>query len=296
MDWFKNNPFFGALGLATALLLAAAGYFLFDAHGRYQSEVATFEEQTLSLQRLQGDKPFPSAKNVELARAELDGARAALEEIAQKFQVEIPTTTPQGFQDVLRERVNDITERAAANGVALGEGFYLGFEAYETQPPSAAAAGPLALQLESIHTVAGILVDARVRELSAITRARLAAENSLPADAEETDGDDRKPRRKSEEKAGAKDALPELVLAPFDVAFTAEQSAFRAAFNRILETAPPVFVRIVGVTNSAPAAPSKSEPADENAVPGIIKPVLGQELTIVNLRLAAVSAGARSAE
>ena len=294
MDWFKNNPFFGMLGLATALLLAAAGYFLFDAHGRYQSEVATFEEQTLSLQRLQGDKPFPSAKNVELARAELDGARAALEEIAQKFQVEIPTTTPQGFQDVLRERVNDITERAAANGVALGEGFYLGFEAYETQPPSAAAAGPLASQLESIHAVAVILVEAKVREISGVTRGPLLSETSV--DAQAADGDDRKPRRKQEEKAEAKDALPELVLAPFDVAFTAEQSAFRAAFNRILETAPPVFVRIVGVTNSAPAAPSKSEPADDNAEPGIIKPVLGQELTIVNLRLAAVSAGARSAE
>lgn len=298
MDWFKKNPFFGLLAVITGLLVLATGYFLFDAHSRFQAETEKFEEQKLELGRLQDNQPFPSEENVRLTQEELDGARAALEKIGGNFQVEVPSTTPQAFQDLLREKVNDIATRAAANGVTLGEGFYLGFEAYETQPPIAAAAGPLALQLESIHSVAGILVDAKVQEITAFSRQPLVAESGAGAEEDEDDRKKRKPRpsrsERNEEKAkpaSASDTLPDLVLAPFDVKFTAEQSAFRAAFNRILGTTPPVFVRLLGVTNTSPAGPSKSAATEESAEPGVIKPVLGQELAVVNLRLAAVSTG-----
>ena len=293
MDWFKQNPFFGLLALVTAVLVLAAGYFLFDAHSRFQAESATFEEQKLALERLQSNQPFPNQENVQLTKEELDSARATLEQIGRNFEVQVPTTTPQGFQDLLREKVNDIVSRAAANGVTLGEGFYLGFESYETQPPPAAAAGPLALQLESIHTVAGILVDAKVREITAFSRQPLAAEVAGGARDEEPASEDRGKRGQRNKPAppAAEKTLPDLVLAPFDVKFTAEQPAFRTAFNRILEAKPPVFVRLLGVTNTAPAAPSKSAPADENAEADLIKPVLGQELAVVDLRLAAVSTG-----
>jgi hypothetical protein len=296
MDWFKDNRFLGLLALVTAVLLLGSVYFLYDAHSRYQAEVVLHEEQKLALGRLQGNKPFPSEENVRLTREELDGARVILAEIGKSFEVEIPATTPQGFQDLLREKVNDITSRAAANGVNLGDGFYLGFEAYETQPPPAAAAGPLALQLESIHGVAGMLVDAKVREIAAIARQPLAAEAPAAAE-EEEDENERKPRRKRGQDAPASHGdLPDLVLAPFDVRFAAEQSAFRTAFNRILESTPPVFVRLVGVTNSAPAGPAKAAAAGEESDDGLIKPVLGQELAIVNLRLAAVSTGAQKTD
>ena len=295
MDWFKQNPFLGLLAVITGMATLGSAYFLYDAHGRYQTEVTQHEEQKLALSRLQGNKPFPNEENVRLTQEELDGARATLAEIGKSFEVQVPATTPQGFQDLLREKVNDITSRAAANGVALGEGFYLGFEAYETQPPPAAAAGPLALQLESIHAVAGILVDAKVREIAAIARPPLASEAGAPQ--EEEDTEERRPRRKRGEDAPAsKEELPDLVLAPFDVRFTAEQSAFRTAFNRLLEATPPVFVRLVGVTNSAPSGPAKAAEAGEEAEAGVIKPVLGQELAVVNLRLAAVSAGARQTD
>ena len=293
MDWFKQNPFLGGLAAAAGVFLLGAGYFLFDAYSRYQTEAATFEEQRLALGRLQDNKPFPNEENVRLTREEVDGAKAILEDIGRSFQVEVPVVTPQGFQDQLREKVNDIASRATANGVTLGEGFYLGFEAYETQPPAAAAAGPLALQLESIHTVASILVDARVRQITAINRPPLASE-AAPDEAE--DESERKPRRPTRESSEEAQGLPDLVLAPFDVNFAAEQSAFRTAFNRILEAEPPVFVRLVGVANSVPAAPSKTAEAGEAEAETVLKPVLGREVAIVNLRLAAVSAGAAQAD
>jgi hypothetical protein len=296
MDWFKRNPFTGALVAITAVLAAAAGYYLYGAHGRFAAEEARFEEQKMALESLQADKPFPNEENVRLVREELEQARTILAGIGKGFATEIPTVTPQEFQDQLREMVNDIVSRAAAGGVTLGEDFYLGFESYEAQPPTAAAAGPLALQLKSIHAVASILVEAKAREITSIVRQPLAAENPAPAD-------EGREEKKKDEPKGKDEPLPDLVLAPFDVNFSADQASFRTAFNRLLEVDPPVFIRQLAVTNSAPAGPSKTaegepasgeEPVAEAGEPedsGAIKPVLGRELAVVNLQLASVSAG-----
>jgi hypothetical protein len=293
MDWFKQNPFAGLLGVLTLVALLGSGYFLFDSLGRYSAAAEEFDEQARTLDRLQSNTPFPDAENVRLAREELDGARAILGKIGDSLQVRAQDTTPQGFQDQLRQKVNDIIARAEANGVSLGENFYLGFQAYETQPPAnAVAASELAVQLQSIHAVASILVEARVSAITGISRAPLPAEAPAPR----ADG---ARERKPEGGDRQEDRLPDLVLAPFDVVFTAEQAVFRAALNRILEAEPPVFVRLVGVTNSSPAAPSKDgsgevaeDTPDDTRGGSAIKPVLGRENLIINLRLAAISAGA----
>jgi len=287
MDRFKNNPFLGLLAILTVGALAAAGYFLFDSHSRYQTAAQEFADLGTTLQRLQDNTPFPNEPNVRLMREELDSARATFEDIGRSLEVDAPATTPQAFQDQLREQVNEIAARAAANGVTLGEGFYLGFQEYETQPPPAAAAAQLAHQLRSISTVAGLLVEAKVQEISAITRSALPTETPGGAPA----GDS--PRGQEKAAGGDKISLPDLALAPFDITFVSEQAALRAALNRILEIEPPVFVRLVGITNSATSAPAKGagtgEAADDEGKS--IKPVLGQETLLVNLRLAAISAG-----
>jgi hypothetical protein len=290
MAWFRKNPFLGVLAAITAIAVLATGLFLFNALGRYQAEAMTYEEQTLALQRLQESKPFPSAENVDRTRAEFGQAQSILDGIGRGLQLEVPKVTAQQFQDQLREKVNDIVSRAAAQGVELGEDFYLGFESYETQPPPAAAAGPLALQLQSVHAVVSLLVDTKVHQIAGIVRQPLAAEDPGAKEDNEDRDSGRKPAA-----APSEGELPELVLAPFDVRFTADPAAFRLAFNRILETTPPVFVRLVGVTNSAPAAPPKAAEGEEaGAATDTIKPVLGQELAVVDLRLASVETGKMS--
>ncbi len=92
--------------------------------------------------------------------------------------------------------------------------------------------------------------------------------------------------------------LPDLNLAPFTVAFVADQSAFRLAFNRILDVEPLVFIRLVSVVNSSPDGPlktTKSAPAPgPDATEAANKPVVGRELLTINLQLASISAGSAS--
>lgn len=283
MNLLKENPFLAGLGAGTAVLVLAAGYFLLDARTRYDEQTASFDQQKAALEQLHAHKPFPNEANLKAMQQERDEALATLRKIGDTVRVEAPVVTPQAFQDKLRKNVSDIVERAKTQGVVLGENFFLGFEEYETRLPSAETASQLALQLASIHNVASILVDAKVREITSFRRAPLPGETAAAA--------------KQDKPAADKD-LPDLRLAPFEVNFAADQSAFRGAFNRILEAKPAIFVRLVGITNSSPEAPKKGgetteAPATENAAPAMNKPVVGQEHLIINLQLASISAGGK---
>lgn len=287
MNWFKDNPFFAGLLAVTALLVLVGGYFLNDAMTRFAEQTTQFEEHKASLERLQRNKPFPNEANVLAMQKEHDEALEILRQIGETVRVDAPATTPQGFQDTLRSKVNDIVNRAKEQGVVLGANFYLGFEEYENKLPSAAAAPQLALQLSSIHSVASILVDSKVREITSIHRVPLPVEGSHTPPA----GDNRGSREDS------KSDLPDLRLAPFDVNFQADQSAFHISFNRILDAKPAIFVRLVGIANSSPQPPSKageegsgSASADGQQADNAIKPVVGQEHLIINLQLASISA------
>lgn len=291
MNWFKENPFLAGLLAVTAVLLLAGGYFLNDAMTRFAEQTAQFEGHKSTLERLQHDKPFPSEANVQAMQKEHDEALEILKKIGETVRVDMPATTPQGFQDTLRTKVSDIVNRAKELEVDLGPQFYLGFEEYENKLPSAEAAPQLALQLASIHNVASILVASKVREITSIHRIPLPVEGGQAPPSNENRG----PSKASDS------ALPDLRLAPFEVNFHADQSAFHTSFNRILDAKPSIFIRLVGITNSSPEPPSKTteenprgaaERQDENA----IKPVVGQEHLIINLQLASISAGGPQAK
>ena len=292
-DWFKHNPFLGTLVSVAAVVILVGGYLVFTQAARLGEEQAAFQEKKTQLASLQGSKPFPDQANAEATEKETGEAQALLEEIAKSFQVETPPVGPQAFQDMLSKMVKEISEAAAAKGVTLPEGFYLGFEAYETQPPPPEATAQLALQLRSIHAVAKTLIDSKVGALGPITRAPLPGETEPPASDAAGEDTDKKRKKKKEEE-------PSFAMAPFDVNFTADQQSFRLAFNRLLDISPPIFVRLVAVANSQPLPPAKSaaeEPAaapDQATEPTGIKPVLGRETLTVDLRLASISNSVRS--
>lgn len=293
-DWFKRNPFLGALLCTTAVVVLLGGYFVFSQASRLGEEQSAFEEKKMLLARLRGSKPFPNQAHFEATEKETAEAQAVLDDIAKSFRVDAPPVAPQAFQDTLSKMVREISEAATAKGITLPEGFYLGFEAYETQPPPPEATAQLALQLRSIHAVAKTLIDSKVISLGPITRASLPGEEAQ-TEKEEVKEDNSKKRKKKKEEA------PSFAMAPFDVSFTAEQTSFRLAFNRLLDISPPIFIRLVAVANSQPLPPAKASaedpvaPSDQAEEPAGIKPVFGRETLTVDLRLASIATAAAEA-
>ena len=295
MSWFSKNPFLAAVASLAAVLAIAGAVLVFWQAGRLSSEQAVFEDKKMMLERLQRNKPFPDRENVKLMEDEATQTAELLSEVAAGFAVSAPEVTPQAFQDELTKLVGEIRSAAEAKGVTLPEGFYLGFETYETQPPSAELAGRLALQLRSIHAVAKTMVDAQVKSLGPIVRAPLSGEGTTVAVEEEEDDGRKKGKKDKKDKPPKQDDAPEFSLAPFDVKLVADQLAFRVAVNSILSVSPPVFIRFVAVANSSPAAPLKNPPADAAEAPpeeqsGTIKPVFGRETVTADLRLATIDA------
>lgn len=286
-DWFKSNPLLAALGAVAAVLLVAGGYLLFAEMERLSEEQSAFDQKKMQLQQLQRNKPYPNQSNVDATRKEAEEAAGLLQEIAKELAVEAPATTPQAFQDELARLVKDVAEKASAKKIGLPENFYLGFEQYETQLPPDDVASRLSLQLRSIHSVAVVLIDSRVRSLGAIVRGPVRGESSSASEQEAPSEESPKKKRESE--------APRLEMAPFDITFSADQAAFRTAFNRISELQPPVFIRLVAIENSSPAPPSKTpDPeasvaqAEQPAPQSGIRPVVGRETLSVSLKLASV--------
>ena len=289
MNWFKANPFLGGLALLTGLATAAGLYFLSGQNAAFTEQSDAYANNVSTLNNLQSAKPFPDDGNLKAAQEE--GKRAAevfsglASAVAEQSAPRDNALTPQQFQDNLSEAASNASEQARAGGIALPEGFYLGFDQYKTQPPTAAAAPALGQQLASISNVVRVVLESRIAEITAINR------TPLPEEAEAA----------TEDGGTGAGKLPDLLLAPFDLEFVADQANFRQALNSVAKAQPMVLIRVVSVANSKPVAPSKenplengSEPADSEGPdqPPPIPVLFGQENLTVKLRLASVSVGA----
>lgn len=296
MDWFKQNPFVGAILAAAAVILLVGGYFVYTASGQFAETQEAFASKKSTLENLQRGHPFPDEANLKAAGQETEHATKLLEGISKNFEVSTPSLEPKDFQDKLSRMVLEITKAAADKGIALPEKFYLGFESYQTEPPAAAATAALGLQLDSIHAVVKALLESNVKSLGPILRTPLRGEASAAGTATEN----------AASKASKKKTAPHASafgMAAFDISFTADQTASRTAFNRILNINPPVFIRLAALSNSAPKAPLKAKAEDERAAHTTaesgqeaetsgIKPVFGRETVTVNLRLASITPNA----
>jgi hypothetical protein len=293
MNWFKANPFLGGLALLTALATAAGLYYLSGQKAAFTEQSDAYANNVSTLNNLQSAKPFPNEDNLRAAQEE--GKRAAevfsglASAVTEQSASRDNALTPQQFQDNLSKAASNASEQARAGDIALPEDFYLGFDQYKTQPPTAAAAPALGQQLASISNVVRVVLESGIREITAINRIPLPEEAAAATD----------------EDGAEAGKLPDLLLAPFDLEFVADQANFRQALNAIAKAEPMVLIRVVSVANSKPLAPSKenpleaeSEPVETEAPdqPPPIPVLFGQENLTVKLRLASVSVGASAAK
>jgi hypothetical protein len=293
VNWIRENSFLAGLAAVTILGGSALVFLMMQAMGHFQETSDAYAQAVQRLHTLQNRSPFPNVENLEKSQllkgqyaAELEALRAGLE----RMQVPIsPDVSPQKFQDDLRAAVNLITEKAAAAGVELPKGFYLGFAHYANSLPNERAAPVLARQLGIINKIVTDLVDFRVKSIDALERLALPEESSAVPPAAQ-------PSEKSPQR-GKEPEAPGVNRQPFDLAFTAEQGKLRVAFNSLLGSDQFLLVRNLTLENTSRVGPPISrggtsgsaavanQSAESSAAGNNLNVILGRELIKASLRL-----------
>ena len=256
MNWFKENPVPAAI-LAFALLgTAATTYLALQASGRNSLAVDDFNTQISALRRLEGKKPFPNAENektVVAAVQEYGNATTAF--IAGLGALEAPldsSTTPEKFQDDLRNAVDSLRSTASKNGVALPEEFFFGFDAFQTQLPTPQETPFLYREFTVIRALVDKLVALPVQSIDSLVR---------------------HPKPEVNADSGSKPPAGETDPAPFDsftLGLTATQEKFIAAFNQIPRAGAFLVLRSLSLENTNPSPPPRAEPTP--AAPAALSP------------------------
>ena len=306
MNWLRENSFLA--GLATVTILGVCGLIVLtlQAMSHFQETSDAYAQAVQKLHSLQNRSPFPNVENFEKSQllkaryaAELDALRAQLEEMQTPTS---PGIQPQKFQDDLRAAVNLITEKAAAAGVELPKGFYLGFSQYANSLPNERAAPALARQLGIINRIVTDLVDFKVRSIDSLERLPLPEESAATPAPQQAEG----ARQRGKEPPASSAGITRL---PFDLGFTAEQGKLRVALNSLLGSDQFLVVRNLTLQNTSRVGPPISRgpslggptgtptgpgtPADQasGAAPGIpgaandLNVILGRELISASMRI-----------
>jgi len=275
MNWFKQNPFYAALLIITILACGGAGFFLFQAKGKYDAVSADYDTEARSLLRLQAQKPFPSAENQEKLEAQLDdytaNAMALRDQLASR-NLEVPVLTPGEFQQMLLDAVNELKAKADNGRVQLPAEFFLGFLEFRDTLPENEITPQLTVQLKAIDQIAQLLVDTNVASLTGIQRDPVEAELPPAPEPEPTPKKSRRQARDEEEEEVAEpiatDRSPMIRPYGFEIGFTCEHAAFQSILNEITQMEAFYVVRAVSVRNERPQAPAKGLallPSDPNA-------------------------------
>jgi hypothetical protein len=285
------------LAAVTLLGCGALVFLMVQAMARFEETSEVYAQAVRKLHTLQNRAPFPSVENLEKSQLlkgqyaeELGTLRAQLESMQTPAS---PDVQPQRFQDDLRAAVNLITEKAAAAGVELPKGFYLGFSQYANSLPNERAAPALARQLSIINKIVTDLVDFRVRSIDSLDRLPLPEESSAPPAAQ--------PERAGQRDKEAGASPVGIIRQPFDLGFTSEQGKLRVAFNSLLGSDQFLLIRYLTFENTARVGPpisrvvassSASRPDQgpaartANAAPGnSLNVILGRELVKVSMRI-----------
>lgn len=256
MDWVRKNKFLAGFIGAMAIGVAVMGYLLYATEARYDQTSQEYTSQVTELKRLEGLKPYPEEANLTRFADEKKSYGEAVNSLQANMAALTPSqeksVSPTDFQNHLRDLVGDVLRSATQTGVALPEGFYLGFEQYRQQLPDAAATTLLSEQLTEVEQIVRILINRKIEKLNSIKRAPLPGESGLTASSSAVE----KPK-----PTGA-----ELVVRhPIEVAYTANANAFRETLAQITE-APKLFViRALQIKNEVDKGPVRGQ---DPSIPG----------------------------
>lgn len=247
MTWFRRFPGLSIFIALCLLATCAMAVMIFLASARYSKISADYKEAERELQRLESAKVYPSRKNVQLIQQERDIFSNKLADLRSQLASKSPRVepiSPNGFQDKLRAAVSDVQKLAADKSVELPEGFYLGFDRYQSTLPRPEAAPILSRQLDSFQTVLERLMQAGANKITFLNREALPVE------------DGEKP---------ATDAL--FHKQKIEIGFISSPETFRQMVNAIAQNENFLVLRTLLVRNEKQTPPSKADTAQDEEAP-----------------------------
>jgi len=297
MNWVRENKFLTGFLAVLIIGVGALSYLLYTAYGSWADETDQFNQQAGELHRLKSLSPYPNRKNLDRYQAERDGLIKATQDLASSLaQMELPPgeLSPSAFQDRLRDTISTVKDKAGRMGVRLPDNFSMDFEQYESQPPPAAAAGPLGRQLAAINLAVNLLLDQHVDAIAGLVRTRLPQEGAAAGGGRgERRGGGFGPRGGAG-GGGAGELVEKL---PIDLTFLAGQTAFQKVLNAFAASSQQYFItRTLVVENTNPNPVLKStdstQPAPAAGAPGggnYLTYIVGTEKLKVAMRVDIVS-------
>lgn len=263
MTWIRENKFLTAFFAILVIGAGVLGYLLYTASGSFDEVSENYTRQAAELKRLQNLTPFPDQANLQKLSEQKQAYMQSLSNLQKTLSgMEFPVEpmTPEKFQDKLRAAVSQMMDKAKSADIKLPEKFYLGFENYQTSLPKPEAAALLGRQLQAIQRVVDLAFEAKIDEITSLSRSALPEESGAPVKAEARGG-------KANTPADAKSLVAK---SSFDLNFRAEQTRFRKWLNDLSSNKDQFYiVRLLAVSNDNPKPPSRLEAgaADASAAP-----------------------------
>jgi hypothetical protein len=284
MNWIKQNTFLAGFIAVMVIGVGVLGYLLFSASSHFDEVRTDYEAKVKELNRLETLKPYPEEGNLKQFDEQKKEHAAKIQEFIKKVaavQLPVEQISPVQFQDKLREAVTRVTAKVPA-GMKMPNPFYLGFEKYQTQPPTPEAAPALGRQLKALEFVATKIIDSGVTEFTKFER------KPLPEEEEKTKKE--KPDEPPAKGPKVEKTGKTVKYHPVHIEFTADQSKFRAILNDLVTAKEQFFVpRLVSLKNDGaeviPQRVAAAAGSDPNAPKEDIKYVFGSEKVIVTLDL-----------
>jgi len=281
-----------AIGLSVVLIavLVGSGVVLASAVSRTREVARSRDDARASLERIYGERIFPSAPNVAvIKRQTLDltaWTNRFIETQRAAFRRET-RLTPSQFMQTLQPAIRELAKGQTTGGTRIvADGFAFGFDAYLTggQMPVAEDVPKLALQLEMTQRICRELFAANIVSLQKMQRFvfETEAKRAPPPPAEETGGLRRNRARPAAAAAPGATAVNPRALDgphPFTLEFTARRDALLAVLNRLAAAELFVVVTDLDVRKTGPDVRTPPEKWRElGAAPHAQRVVSGPEV------------------
>jgi hypothetical protein len=185
MNWFRENPFWGAfIAIAGGALLVALG-LLWWTKSSFQGAMTGYRESAAQQTQLESGNPYPSQANVAKMKTYLDDYKSGLDKLKAELKTHMlpeAPLAPNEFQTRLRQAIGAVAENARSHRVKLPANFNLGFDEFVSALPSPDDAPALGQELAQIQLLLNTIIEARVDAITAFRRIpRSGAASARPA-------------------------------------------------------------------------------------------------------------------